>query len=58
MRFDDCGFTAETALYHVRINGSLYEEIDSADFLCFLFKYTDEFFSDNFTFLFGLRNTG
>lgn len=54
--FDHCGFTAKTTFHYVWIDGSLCKEINSSNFLCFLFKYTDEFLSDDFTFLFRLCN--
>ena len=54
---DDCGFT-ETGFNHVWVNRSLYQEIDSSDFLCFLFENADEFFSDDFTFCFRFTDTG
>ena len=49
---DDRGFTAQAAFHHIRVNGSLYQEVHRSDFLCFFFKYTDEFFPDDLTFLF------
>ncbi len=58
MGFDDCGFSAKAALYNVRINGSLYKEVYSADFLCFFLEDTDKFFADDFTFRLRLCNAG
>ena len=52
VRFDDSRFAAKSAFYHIRINGSLYQEVYSADFFRFFFKYTDKFFTDDLTFLF------
>ena len=51
VRFDDGGFAAEAAFYYVRIDGSLGQVIDGADFLCFFFKDADEFLTDDFPFL-------
>ena len=58
MGFDHCGFSAETALYNVWINGSLCQEIYGSDFLCFFFKNADKFFTDDLTFCFRLCYTG
>ena len=55
--FDHCGFSAQTALYHVRINGSLYQEIHGTDLLRLFLEYTDELFTDDLTFCFRLCNT-
>ena len=46
---DDCGFSAKSGLYYVRIDGSLCKEIDFADLLCFFFKNANEFFADDFS---------
>ena len=46
----DNGALAKSALDHVWINGSLYQEINGADLLCFLFKNTDELFTDDLKF--------
>ena len=56
MGFNDRGFP-EAALYDVRINRSLYEEIDLSDFLSLSLEYADKFFSDNLAFLLRFRNT-
>ena len=56
VRFDHCGFSAKTALYNVRIDGSLCEEIHCSDLLCFFFENTDELFTDDLTFCFRLCN--
>ena len=56
--FDHCGFSAETALYNVRINGSLCKEIYSTDLLGFLLEDTDKFLTDDLTLRFRLCNTG
>ena len=47
----------KTALYNIRINGSLYEEINSTYFLCFFFENADKFFADNLTFFFRFFDT-
>ena len=47
---DDCGFSAKPAFYHVRVDGSLHQEVYRADLLGFFFEYADEFFPDDFTF--------
>ena len=54
--FDHCGFTAKSTFHYVRIDGSLCKEINSPDFLCFFFEYTDKFLSDDLTFLLRLCN--
>ena len=54
MGFDDGRFSAKSAFHNVRVNRSLYKEIDCPDLLCFFFKYTDKFFSDDFSLLFRL----
>ena len=56
--FDHCGFSAETALYNVRINGSLCKEIYSTDLLGFFLEDTDKFLTDDLTLRFRLCNTG
>ena len=56
--FDHCGFTAKTGLYNVRVDGSLYKEVYSTDLLCFFFKDTDKFFTDNLTLCFRLFYSG
>ena len=50
MGFDDGGFSADAALYNVRVDGSLYQEVYSTNFLCFFFEDADELFTDDFTF--------
>jgi hypothetical protein len=57
MGLDHCRLAAQTAFYNVWIDGSLYQEVYSADLLCFFFKYTDEFFTDDLTFSFRLFYT-
>ena len=46
---DDSGLTAQSTLYDVRVDGSLYQEIYSANFLCLFLEYTDKFLTDNLT---------
>ena len=55
MGFDDSGFS-KARFNDIRINGSLNEVIYGTDFLCFLFKYTDELFTNDFSLLFRFRN--
>ena len=50
MGFDDGGFSADAALYNVWVDGSLYQEVYSTNFLCFFFEDADELFADDFTF--------
>ena len=50
MGFDDGGFSADAALYNVWVDGSLYQEVYSTNFLCFFFEDADELFTDDFTF--------
>ena len=38
MGFDDGGFSADAALYNVWVDGSLYQEVYSTNFLCFFFE--------------------
>ena len=54
VRLNHCGFTAETTFYYVRINGSLYQEINRSNLFRFFLEYTDEFFSDDFSLLLRL----
>ena len=58
MRFDHSGFSAQAALYHIRINSSLRQEVYGADLLCLFLKHTDEFLADNLTLLLRLCHTG
>ena len=55
MGFDDSGFS-KARFNDIRINGSLNEVIYGTDLLCFLFKYTDELFTNDFSLLFRFRN--
>ena len=54
VRFDHSRLSAQTALYHIRIDGSLCQEIHCSDFLCFFLKYTDEFLTDDLPLLLRL----
>ena len=58
VRLDHCGFSAKTALYNVRINGSLCKEINGSDFLRFFLENTDKFLTDDLTLCFRLSNSG
>ena len=55
MRLDN-GALAEAGFDYVRIDGALYEEVDSADLLCFLFEYSDEFLTDDLTLCLRIGN--
>ena len=46
-----------TAFSNVRINGALTKEVNAFNFASFFFEYTNEFFADDFAFLFGVSNT-
>lgn len=50
---DHCGFSAKSGLYHIRVDGSLCQEIHGSDLLCLFLEDTDKFLSDNFTFFSG-----
>ena len=51
--FDDGGI-AGAAFDDVGVDGALGQEVDGADFSAFVFEDADEFFADDFSFLFGL----
>ena len=55
---DHCGFSAKSGLYHIRVDGSLCQEIHGSDLLCLFLEDTDEFLSDNFTFFLRFCHTG
>ena len=55
--FDGCAFT-ETTFNDIGIDRSLYQEIYSTDFLCFIFKDTDKFFTDNLSLCFRFGYAG
>ena len=57
MGLDHCGFTAQSALYHIGIDGSLYEEIHGTDLLRLFLKYTDELFADDLSLMLRLGYT-
>ena len=57
VRLDDCGFSAKAALYNVWVNGSLCQEINGTNFLCFLFKNTNELFTDYLSLSLWFSNT-
>ena len=54
--FDHCGLSAETTLYNVRINCSLYKEINSTDLLCLFLEYADKLFADDLSLSLRLLN--
>ena len=58
MGLDDCGFSAKSGLYDIRIDGSLCKEIHGSDLLCFFLKYGDKFCADDLTLLLRLGHTG
>ena len=58
MRLDHCWFSAKSAFYNVWVNRSLCKEFHCTNLLCFFFKNTDKFFSDNFTLCFRFCNSG
>ena len=45
-----------TAFCDIRIDGALTEEVNAFNFASFFFEYTNEFFADDFAFLFGVSN--
>src|SRR5699024_3849968 len=54
---DHSGF-AQTGFDHIRIDGSLYQEIHSADLLCFFLENADELFADDLALLLRLFHAG
>ena len=54
--FDHCGFSAETTLYNVRINRSLYKEVNGTDLLCLFLEHTDELLTDDLSLSLRLLN--
>ena len=54
--FDHCRFSTETTLYNVRINGSLYKEINSTNLLCLFLEHTDELVTDDLSLSLRLLN--
>ena len=57
MGLDHCGFTAQSALYHIGIDGSLYQEIHGTDLLRLFLEYTDELFADDLSLMLRLGYT-
>ena len=55
---DHCGFAAQSTLYHVGINGSLYQEIHGTDLLRLFLEYTDELFADDLSLMLRLGYSG
>ena len=51
MGLDHCGFAAQSTLYHVGINGSLYQEIHGTDLLRLFLEDTDELFTDDLSLM-------
>ena len=51
VRLDHCRF-AKARFDHIRIDGSLYQEVHRTDLLGLFFKYTNEFFANDLTLLF------
>ena len=54
----DYGSLSQAGFNHVRIDGSLREEIHFPNFSCRLFKGTDKLFSDYFPLLLRISDTG
>ena len=48
---------AKTALDHIRVDGTLHQEVYGADLLCLFLKNANKLFADNLTFLFGFSDT-
>ncbi len=57
MRFDHGRFSAQSALHHVRIDGSLNQKIHGADLPGFLLKDPDKFFPDDLPFTLRLLHS-
>ena len=55
--FDDGGFTAQSGLYHIRVDRSLNKIIYGADLMRDFFKYTDELFAYDLALAFRLLHT-
>ncbi len=56
--FDHSRFSTQAAFHHVRIDGSLHQEIHGANLFGFFLEYTDEFLADDLAFLFRFRDAG
>ena len=54
--FDHCGLSAEATLNNVRINCSLYQEVNGADLLCLFLEYADKLFADDLSLSLRLLN--
>jgi len=57
MWLNNCGF-AQTRLDYIRIDSALNKEVNSTDFLCFLFKYSYKLLADDFALCFRLAYAG
>ena len=57
VRLNHCGFSAQTTFYHIRIDGSLCQEVYCTDLFRFFFEDTDEFLTNNLSFLFWFGYT-
>ena len=55
---DHSGFTAQAAFHHVRINGSLHQEIHSSDLLCLFLKHADKLLADDLSLFLRLFHAG
>ena len=55
---DHCGFTAQAALYHVRVNGALRQEVHGSDLLRLFLEHTDEFLANDLALLLRLLYAG
>ena len=57
MGFDHRRLAAYAAFHHIRVDGSLYQKIYSADFFRFLLKHTDKFLANNLKLMLRLLYT-
>ena len=54
----DHGRFSKAGLNNIRIDGSLYQEVNCTDFLCLFLKYTDKLLTDDFSLLLRICLTG
>ena len=55
--FDHRRLTAKTTLHYIRVNGSLYQEVNGTDFLRLFLKDTDKFLANDLSLMLWLLNT-